>query len=72
MNSNLIVLHIEKISETDKHHEYRKRFLPTYVLSYELDEAIKAYVPTVDGKFQTVRHSSWRWFDFLWMTHTMG
>jgi hypothetical protein len=24
-----------------------------------------------DGSFQTVRHRDWRWFDFLWMTHTM-
>ena len=22
-------------------------------------------------RFQTVRHRDWRWFDFLWMTHTM-
>ncbi|MGB2404568.1 MAG: hypothetical protein ACPIA1_04445, partial [Flavobacteriaceae bacterium] len=21
--------------------------------------------------FQRVRHTQWRWFDFLWMTHTM-
>ena len=24
-----------------------------------------------NGAFQTVRHRDWRWFDFLWMTHTM-
>lgn len=53
------------------HHEYRERLLPAYVISYKSDEAIKAYVSLTDGKFQTVRHRSWRWFDFLWMTHTM-
>ncbi|MEK9559380.1 MAG: hypothetical protein VW010_01545, partial [Flavobacteriaceae bacterium] len=30
-----------------------------------------AYVSIIDGSFQTVRHRDWRWFDFLWMTHTM-
>ncbi len=32
---------------------------------------LKAYVSKKDGAFQTVRHRAWRWFDFLWMTHTM-
>ena len=41
------------------------------MLSYKTDESVKAYVSIIDGKFQTVRHQSWRWFDFLWMTHTM-
>ena len=40
-------------------------------VEYKTDEALKAYVSVNDGKFQTVRHRSWRWFDFLWMTHTM-
>ena len=35
------------------------------------DDNLKAYVSILDAKFQSVRHRSWRWFDFLWMTHTM-
>ena len=62
---------IEKIIETGKHHEYREKLLPAYVISYDSAENIKAYVSVADGKFQTVRHRDWRWFDFLWMTHTM-
>ena len=62
---------IEKINETGKHHEYREKLLPAYVISYDSAENIKAYVSVADGKFQTVRHRDWRWFDFLWMTHTM-
>tara|TARA_R110001592_G_scaffold194515_2_gene442063 strand:+ start:176 stop:886 length:711 start_codon:yes stop_codon:yes gene_type:complete len=62
---------IERIFEVDKKHEYRERLLPAYVISYSNNEALKAYVSVNDGKFQTVRHRSWRWFDFLWMTHTM-
>tara|TARA_R110001583_G_C5615091_1_gene405692 strand:- start:1008 stop:1718 length:711 start_codon:yes stop_codon:yes gene_type:complete len=62
---------IERIFEVDKKHEYRERLLPAYVISYSNNEALKVYVSVNDGKFQTVRHRSWRWFDFLWMTHTM-
>jgi len=71
MKDNLNVNSIELINEVDKHHEYRNKMLPAYVLSYTNDDALKAYVSMKDGKFQTVRHQSWRWFDFLWMTHTM-
>lgn len=71
MNADLKVVSVEQIKETGKHHEYRSRLLPAYVISYESDENLKAYVSVKDGKFQTVRHRSWRWFDFLWMSHTM-
>ena len=71
MKSGLVVENIEQINEAGKHHEYRERLLPAYVISYQSDDALKAYVSIKDGKFQTVRHRDWRWFDFLWMTHTM-
>jgi len=71
MKSGLEVTTIEQINEAGKHHEYREKLLPAYVISYETEEALKAYISMTDGKFQTVRHRSWRWFDFLWMTHTM-
>ena len=62
---------INYISIVDKHHEYRNKLLPAYVISFKDKKNIKAYVSSLDGKFQTVRHRNWRWFDFLWMTHTM-
>lgn len=71
MKSGLEVTSIKQITETGKHHEYREKLLPAYVITYKTDETLKAYVSVKDGKFQTVRHRSWRWFDFLWMTHTM-
>jgi len=71
MKEGLKFLSIEKITETGKHHEYREKLLPAYVISYDSAENIKAYISVADGKFQTVRHRNWRWFDFLWMTHTM-
>ena len=71
MKKDLEVASVEQISKVDKHHEYREKLLPAYVITYKTDDALKAYVSVQDGKFQTVRHRSWRWFDFLWMTHTM-
>ncbi|WP_375325485.1 hypothetical protein [Flagellimonas sp. GZD32] len=71
MSSELKVKGVEVIEETEEHHEYRGRKLPAYVISYDSPENIKAYVTVADGSFQTVRHRDWRWFDFLWMTHTM-
>ena len=71
MKKGLVVKSIEKITKVGKHHEYRKKLLPAYVISYKSDDNLKAYVSILDAKFQSVRHRSWRWFDFLWMTHTM-
>ncbi len=69
--STLKVKSIELITQVGEHHEYRERSLPAYVISYDDQNKVKAYVSKMDGKFQTVRHRSWRWFDFLWMMHTM-
>ncbi|HSR59562.1 MAG TPA: PepSY domain-containing protein [Robiginitalea sp.] len=71
MREDLQVISVEQITEFGPHHEYRGRPLPAYVFTYDHPEAIKAYVSIADGRFQTVRYRSWRWFDFLWMTHTM-
>lgn len=71
MIDGLEVKEVEKITSTGNHHEYRGKPLPAYVISYNTPEDIRAYVSEADGTFQTLRHRDWRWFDFLWMTHTM-
>ena len=71
MAHHLKVKDVTLLTETDKHHEYREKTLPAYVISYDSPEKIKAYVSVADGSFQTIRYRNWRWFDFLWMTHTM-
>lgn len=71
MKQSLKVVKVERIDKVEKKHEYREKLLPAYVISYDNDEGLKSYVSVNDGKFQTIRHRSWRWFDFLWMTHTM-
>ncbi|HEY9185563.1 MAG TPA: PepSY domain-containing protein [Salegentibacter sp.] len=71
MRDGLEVSGIELITETGKHHEYRSGTLPAYMISYENPPDLKAYVSIQDATFRSVRHRDWRWFDFLWMTHTM-
>ncbi|MCC8361331.1 PepSY domain-containing protein [Salinimicrobium sediminilitoris] len=71
MLDTLEISGIERITSTGEHHEYRGGRLPAFVISYAGSENIKAYVSAVDGTFRSVRHRDWRWFDFLWMTHTM-
>ncbi len=67
MLKNLKIKSDNRIEKVDFHHEYRGRPLPVHEISKDL----KAYVAVENGTFQTVRHRKCRWFDFLWMTHTM-
>lgn len=71
MVESLDMKKVELIDEVDDHHEYRGRKLPAYAISYDHPHEVVAYVSKEDGLFQRVRHRNWRWFDFLWMTHTM-
>jgi len=69
--SDLEVEKIEFLEVTGNHHEYRGRDLPAYAIHFKHPDLLIAYVDAKSGIFQRVRHQSWRWFDFLWMTHTM-
>jgi hypothetical protein len=71
MLPDLEVAGVERIESVGPHSEYRGKPLPAYEISYTSGESLKAYVAIENGAFQTVRHRGWRWFDFLWMTHTM-
>ena len=71
MLQNLEVIKVDRIDNVDLHHEYRGGPLPAYVISYDTPENVKAYVSMEEGTFRKIRHRDWRWFDFLWMTHTM-
>ena len=59
------------LTEVDTHHEYRGRPLPAWAVKFDSSDNLTAYISQRDGSFQRVRHQSWRWFDFLWMFHTM-
>jgi hypothetical protein len=71
MKKGMEVMNIQLITKIGKHHEYREKMLPAYVISYKDQENVKAYISSNNGAFQAVRHRNWRVFDFLWMTHTM-
>jgi hypothetical protein len=71
MLDDLEIAKIQLVDSVGSHHEYRGRPLPAYEILYETPQNLKAYVAVENGAFQTVRHRDWRWFDFLWMTHTM-
>jgi uncharacterized iron-regulated membrane protein len=61
----------EYLIETGSHHEYRGRPLPAWAIHFDHPENLTAYIDARSGNFERVRHRSWRWFDFLWMFHTM-
>ena len=42
MKQDLKVSKIEQINEAGKHHEYREKLLPAYVISYQTDEALRS------------------------------
>lgn len=61
----------ERITVVGPHDEYRGRPLPAFRIPLSGEGNPVAYVDAVGGDFQRIRHTQWRWFDFLWMTHTM-
>ncbi|MFN5332690.1 MAG: PepSY domain-containing protein [Bacteroidota bacterium] len=65
------VISAEYLTETGPHHEYRERPLPAWAIRFDHPEAITVYIDAKNGAFERVRHRDWRWFDFLWMFHTM-
>lgn len=65
---------IERVSyltRTDGHHEYRKKPLPAYAVTFRQPAHATVYVAAQLGTVQSVRTDPWRVFDLLWMLHTM-
>ncbi len=71
VKDDLQVKKTEYLTETGSHHEYRGRPLPAWAVHFEHPENLIAYIDAKSGNFERVRHRNWRWFDFLWMFHTM-
>ena len=71
IKGNLGIKSVEYLTETGSHHEFRGRPLPAWAVHYDHPENLVAYIDAKSGNFERVRHRSWRWFDFLWMFHTM-
>ncbi len=62
---------VEYLTEAGNHHEYRKRPLPAYAITFNEPANTTVYVSPEYGNVQTFRNNQWRIFDFLWMLHTM-
>ncbi|MBC7921450.1 MAG: hypothetical protein H7Z75_10235 [Ferruginibacter sp.] len=65
------VSRVEYLTEVNAHHEYRENPLPAYAVSFDNANRTTVYVATELGTVQKFRNRSWRFFDFLWMLHTM-
>jgi hypothetical protein len=46
--------------------------LPLWKLWESADPSRVAYLDAISGEVVTVRHSAWRWWDFLWSLHIMS
>ncbi len=62
---------VEYLTQTGPHHEYREKPLPAWAISFDTDDAPTIYIAAREGSYSTIRHTGWRYFDFLWMLHTM-
>jgi hypothetical protein len=65
------IISSQYLTETDGHHEYREKALPAWAITFDHDSSPTFYINAKSGKLESVRHDSWRVFDFLWMLHTM-
>ncbi|MCI0750268.1 MAG: hypothetical protein L0Y35_00355 [Flammeovirgaceae bacterium] len=61
---------VKYLDRVEGDHEYREKPLPAWAVTFS-DPDCTVYVAAELGTFQSIRHNSWRIFDFLWMTHTM-
>lgn len=62
---------VELLDSASAHAEYRGRDLPVYRVSMDHPSNVNIYVSAQRGLVTARRNSTWRVFDFLWMTHTM-
>ena len=65
------IMLVELIESTDSHHEYREKPLPAWAITFDYPSSPTFYVSTKLGALTSIRHDSWRVFDFFWMLHTM-
>merc|ERR1711916_87839 len=71
VKDDYVIESVSLLTTVGAHHEYRGRPLPAWEVNFDGPEHLTAYISQRDGLFQRVRHRSWRWFDALWMFHTM-
>lgn len=65
------VKQVKYLTQVSSHHEYRKKPLPAWKISFDHATNTNIYVAAETGKVETLRIEKWRTFDLLWMFHTM-
>lgn len=70
-NGAPVVRNVAYLTQTDGHHEFRENPLPAYAVQFEHPTRTTVYVSAELGTVQKFRNDAWRWFDLLWMFHTM-
>jgi len=70
-NFDAEIAKVELITETSNHQEYREKPLPAWAITFDYASSPTFYISSELGTLTSVRHNSWRIFDFLWMLHTM-
>lgn len=55
----------------DSHHEYRESPLPAWRIDFNHPSETHVYVSVENAQVMKHRNAKWRWFDWLWMIHTM-
>jgi hypothetical protein len=70
-NDNPKVKNVEYMQSSHGHHEYRKKPLPAWAVTFDHPTNTTVYVSADGGKVESFRNNKWRIFDFLWMGHTM-
>lgn len=58
-------------STMDLHHEYRESPLPAWRIDFNHPSETHVYVSVDRAQVMKHRNGKWRWFDWLWMLHTM-
>lgn len=70
-NESSTVTKVEYLENTNGHHEYRKKPLPAWAVTFNHPSETTVYVSAMLGTVESFRNNKWRVFDFLWMLHTM-
>lgn len=70
-NEKAAVKSVEYLTSTNGHHEYRESPLPAYAITFHHPSNTTVYVASELGTVQKFRNNKWRFFDFLYMMHTM-
>lgn len=66
-----VLQQVEYLTTTHGHHEYRKKPLPAWAVTFRHPSNTTIYVAAANGRVESFRNNKWRVFDFLWMGHTM-